>query len=319
MQVLFCRGFCDHLIHKLQELLSSLQLRDGGFDLASRYFQCCEKIKRSVTLIGAFETANDFAIVGFNVAGLSLQSLDAGLLIDRDHQGFLRGIEIQTHNVSRLDGELFVCADAPRTLPLQADSLMAKHSPDGMHRALERGRYRRTIPAGLACRRRLFQEREHLVAELRAVKRFGSRPRCVHQSGQPALCEALPPFNDGIRAGVTGVGHFLNSLASQTAQDNLSSFDHLFRFGPTSGQPLQLLPVLGTTSNGRGISCHGWHHTIYRVSLQVSTRVRCNRTVPRRCSRFAELTWFTTSSADSTGHEFPSGPQRSRRRDGERK
>src|SRR3954464_15870494 len=101
MQLLLGRRFGDHLIHKLTELLSPLQLREGGFDLAGCYYQRCEKIKRSVTLIGAFETANDFAIVGFNIASLSLQSLDAGLLIDRDHQRFLRGIEIQTDNVSR--------------------------------------------------------------------------------------------------------------------------------------------------------------------------------------------------------------------------
>lgn len=72
-------------------------------------------------------------------------------------------------------------------------------------------------------------------------------------------------------AGATAASNLLNSLASQAAQDNLSSFDHLFRFGSTPGQPFQLLPVIGTTSNGRCISCHGWHYTIYRVSLQVST------------------------------------------------
>src|ERR1017187_5102941 len=103
MQLLLGWRFGDHLIHKLKELRSSLQLRDGSFDLAGCYFQRRKKIKRSVALVGAFETTDDLAIVGFHIAGLSLQSLDAGLLIDRDHQRFLRGIEIQTDNISRLD------------------------------------------------------------------------------------------------------------------------------------------------------------------------------------------------------------------------
>ena len=119
MQFLLSRRFGDHLIHKLKKLLSPLQLRDGGFDLAGGYFQRGEEIQRSVTLIGASETAHNLAIVGFNVAGLSLQSLDAGLLINRDHQRFLGRIEIQTDDISRFDGELFVRADAPRTLPPQ--------------------------------------------------------------------------------------------------------------------------------------------------------------------------------------------------------
>ncbi len=102
-----------------------------------------------------------------------------------------------------------------------------------MHRALECGCDRWTIQAGLACRRRLLQKREHPVAEIRAIKRLGSWPRRIQQSGQPVLGKALPPLDDSIGASATDTGNLLNSLASQTAQDNLSSFDHLFRFGPT--------------------------------------------------------------------------------------
>ena len=126
--------------------------------------------------------------------------------------------------------------------------------------------------AGLPRRRRRLQQSQHSVAKVRAINRLGAGSWRIVQPGQPALHKALPPLNDGVGTGVTSSGNFPNSLASQTTQDHLRSLGHLFRFGPTSGQALQRLPVCRTTSNGRCISCHGCHYTTYRVSLQVSTR-----------------------------------------------
>src|SRR5262249_21755715 len=159
----------------------------------------------------------------------------------------------------------------PRALPLQTDAFMAQHAPHRMHRAIERGGYRRTIPAGLARRRSAFQERQNSIAEIRAINRFGSGSRRIAQARESPLGEALTPFDHGVWTSVTDTGNFLNAFSSQTAQDNLSSFDHLFRFGPTASQPLQLLPVFRTTSNCGRISCHASYYTIYRISLQVST------------------------------------------------
>jgi len=81
MQFLIRRSFGDDLIHKLQELLSSLQLGKGRLNLSSRPFQCREKIERPVPFIGIFETANDLAVVGFNITGFSFQGLNTRLLI----------------------------------------------------------------------------------------------------------------------------------------------------------------------------------------------------------------------------------------------
>jgi len=107
-------GSLSHdLIHELQEFLAPLQLRDGSLNLSGGHLQRREEIERAVALVGAFQTANDLAIVGFHIAGLPLQRLNTGLFINRDHQRFFRGIQIQPHNVSRFGGKLFVGAYTP--------------------------------------------------------------------------------------------------------------------------------------------------------------------------------------------------------------
>ena len=124
-------------------------------------------------LVSALVSPHDFAIVGFDVAGLALQGLNARFFIHPDDQGFFGWIEIQAHYVCRFGGKLLVRADTPGTLPLQADSFLTQNAPHRMHRTVERGGHRRTVPAGLAGRRGLFQQGQHPVAKVRAINRLG--------------------------------------------------------------------------------------------------------------------------------------------------
>src|SRR5262245_50483858 len=102
-----------------------------------------------------------------------------------------------------------------------------------MDRTIQRSRYRRAIPRGLACRGRLLQKSQYSVAEFLAIYRHGSRSGRVAQSGQAVFGEALPPFNNRIGTSVTAMSNLFDPFAIQTAQDNLSSFDHLLRFRST--------------------------------------------------------------------------------------
>ena len=64
-----------------------------------------------------------------------------------------------------------------------------------MHRTVERGGYRRSIPTSLARRRGRFQQGQQPVAEIRPVHRLGSGSRGILQlqTGQTALLAALTP------------------------------------------------------------------------------------------------------------------------------
>lgn len=250
--------------------IAGLQLADLLAHPASD-LQGGKEIERAVAFIGAFETPHDLAVVRFDIAGLPLQGLDAGLLVHRNDQCVLGRIEIQAHNVGGLGGRLLVGTDAPRTLPLQTDFFVTQDAPHSMHRTVERRCHRRSVPSSLAGGWRLLQQRQHSVAEVRAINRFGPGARGVLQAGQTTLRKALPPLDDRVGTGMATASHLLDAFAGQTAQDDLNSFDHLPRLGPTSGQPFQFLPVLETRTDCGRVSCHAGHCTIYRVSLQVST------------------------------------------------
>ena len=55
------------LIHKLEELFSSLQRGLAGLDLACGHLQGGEQVQRAVTFVGALEAAHDLAVVGFHI------------------------------------------------------------------------------------------------------------------------------------------------------------------------------------------------------------------------------------------------------------
>jgi hypothetical protein len=57
------------------------------------------------------------------------------------------------------------------------------------------------------------------------------------QTPPPGADKSLAPFDHRIGPGVTLAGDLLYPLATQTAQDNSSSFDYLFRFGPARADP----------------------------------------------------------------------------------
>jgi hypothetical protein len=92
------------------------------------------------------------------------------------------------------------------------------------------------------------------------------------QAGQPFGHKPLPPFDHGVRTRVALAGHRLHPLASQTPQHHTGSFHRLFGFGSAGCQPFQFLLVRGTTTDGGRNSCHAPQYTIYRLSLQLSTR-----------------------------------------------
>ena len=97
---------------------------------------------------------------------------------------------------------------------------------------------------------------EKLGKELLESYLGDERARRIAQPSQAALGKTLPPLDDRVGTGTASPSHFLDSLAIQTTQDDLSSLNHLFRFGSTPGQPFQFQPVFQSTTNCGRMSCH---------------------------------------------------------------
>ncbi len=68
-----------------------------------------------MSLIGAFEAVLDLAVVNFHVTCGPFEGLNAGPLVEADHQGLLWRIQIQADNISRSCRELNVCDAALST------------------------------------------------------------------------------------------------------------------------------------------------------------------------------------------------------------
>ena len=120
MQFLIRGGFRHDLVHKLQKLLPPFELGDRRFDFASRHLQRREQIERSMALIGALETADNFTTVTLNITGGPFQCLNARLFIDRYYQCILWWIQIEPDNFSGLCCKLRVGAYTPTSLANQA-------------------------------------------------------------------------------------------------------------------------------------------------------------------------------------------------------
>src|ERR1019366_971192 len=271
MQFLLGQGLLHNLIHKLQKLLPPLALCECRFDFSRPHPQGGKQVERPLALVSALVSAYDLSVVGFHVAGLSFQGLDTGFFVHRDHHRFLGGIEVQPHNVGRFGRKLFVGANAPRALPLQADPLLAQHPPHRMHRTLERRRHRGAVPASLTRRGRLFQQGQDPLAKILAINPLRARSRRIAQPRQTLLRKTLSPLDDGVGTSVASASDFFHPLTRQTAQNDLRSFYQESRFGPTPGQPCQFSPVFRSTTYCGRTPCHARHYTIYRLSLQVST------------------------------------------------
>ena len=119
----------DHLLHEGLKVGSLFGWRGLAADDAGGNLQRRKQVDRAVALVRALHPLNDFAAAGLNVAACALERLDGRLLIDAEHQGILRWIQVQPDHVGRLGGELRIRADAPGAVALQLDAFFAQHAP----------------------------------------------------------------------------------------------------------------------------------------------------------------------------------------------
>jgi hypothetical protein len=71
-----------------------------------------------MSFIAVAESVHGFAIGHSQIALRPLQRLDMWLLVNAQHHGLFRRIQVQTDNVRRFGSELRICRNTPTPPPL---------------------------------------------------------------------------------------------------------------------------------------------------------------------------------------------------------
>ena len=125
----------------------------------------------------------------------SLQCLDAGLLIDRQHHRMIRRAQIEPDDLGRLGDKVGVCAEAPRLRRRKVDPLGAQEAPNILVGDIaERRRQERCSPAAVTGWRRLIELCQNAPACGLVVDRLRARSGLVLKTCQPIRPKADPPF-----------------------------------------------------------------------------------------------------------------------------
>lgn len=250
VQFLLGSGLRRHLIHELQKLLPPFELCEGRFNLSGRDLQSGKEVELAVTLVGALVSPHDLAVVGLHVAGFALRGLDAGFSSTQITSAFSGGSRYKPTMSAVLAanaGSVLTHQERwrSRQMPSQRNTRQtACTDPHGT-------RHRRPVPSHLARRGRLLQHGQNFLMKGLVVPALGAESRRVAQPLQSLIVRSLPPFDEGVRTGVTLAGDLADPSAGQTAYNHPGSFNYLFRFRPARGQALQPLPLVRTATDRR--------------------------------------------------------------------
>src|ERR1039458_4970926 len=122
---LAARMMADDLVEEVEELTPPAAVVMAGLHLPSDDVERGEQGGSAMPLIAMAEAVHGPPIGQPDPSLRSLQSLNRGLFVDRQHQRVFRRTEIESHHIGSLGSKLRVSADAPTTPSLQADSVLA--------------------------------------------------------------------------------------------------------------------------------------------------------------------------------------------------
>src|SRR5207237_4231364 len=124
----------------------------------------------------------------------ALQRLDMRLLVDRQHDGILRRVEVEADNLGGLGDKVRIVALTPGLARRKIDLVRAQEAPDVLIRHIAQlARQQRCRPTAVARRRRLIEQRQDALAGIGSVTRSWSGPRQVVQPGQAVARKTRPP------------------------------------------------------------------------------------------------------------------------------
>src|SRR5690554_3046178 len=150
MEVPVCRGLGDDLVHEGQEIRAGFGGGGCAVDVPGGNVQRRKHVECAMALVGTFEAPDDFSAVGLHVTARPLQRLNARFLVHANHERVGRGRQIEPDKIGGFGHELRIGANAPGTLPLQANPLLPQNPPYRVWRNAQAPGHGTTIPDRLS-------------------------------------------------------------------------------------------------------------------------------------------------------------------------
>lgn len=213
----------DHLVHEGQELAAAAAVRVLGHrHLAGQHVERSEEGGGPVPFVLVADAVDGLPVGQAQVPLRPFERLDVWFLIDREHHGMLRRVQVEPHDVGGLRGKLGVGTDAPRPPALQVDPPLAQDPPDvaAGHGAEGLGQ-ERAGPRGVSRGRGLVELLQNLPFGCPVVLAGPSPARRVLDPGNPLASKSGAPLRDHGGPEAEGPRNRGGGLPVGGRQDNL--------------------------------------------------------------------------------------------------
>ena len=202
----------------------------------------------------------------------SLERLDLTLLVDAEHEGFVRRIHVQPHHVGQLLDKRRIRRELEGA---DAVRLQAMRVPDPMNRrrtqSLGRGHRSQTPLRGARGGRVQRGLDDLLLASRGDLPLAATAGRTAPQRIRPTRREPAPPQPHGVLARVELVRDVLTWHAARRQQHDPTAEDQALRCRASAHPPLQCGTLVGGHTQ-RGDSTHGREGTKSPAHVQVDSR-----------------------------------------------
>ena len=211
----------DDAVHEIEELDAPATLVMAGSDVAGEHVERGKQGRGAVALVVVAAAAERPSVGQLEMALGVLQRLDVRLLVDRQHDGVLRWIEIEPDDLGRLGDEIRIVGLAPRLTRGEIDPLLAQETTDVLIRHVDQfPRQQRRRPAAVAGRRRLIEQRQNPLVGVASVTRGRPGSRQIAQPTQALARKARAPSADPPRPGPQLIGDRAGRAALRSQQND---------------------------------------------------------------------------------------------------
>src|SRR5215210_2040923 len=261
VNLLALRGLSVNEPQELDPLLMTVSWHAGSDHRPVQSIECREQSRRPVALVVMGHRAT--ATWHERQSGLrSVECLNLALLIDREHQSMLGGIQVKTNDIVQLLYELRISAQLERSSQMR---LQAVTPPNTANRARTEPRHLgQTTGAPVSSGRRCLLR--CLAYDLLRVDRTPPPgPRSILQdAGHPLFGKTTTPNPNGPARHPAGLSDLLILLAVSGQKDDSRSLCHTHGNLPALRELLKFFPLLGR-KNYRDSHLHlfpSWRYSI---------------------------------------------------------
>ena len=240
-------------VEEADELLMAMALHIAPDDRAVEHVEGGEQRGRAAALVVMGHGAEASLLDG--QAGLgAVERLDLALLVDRQHDGVGRRVDIEPDDVPELVDELRIVGELEPTPAVGPEPVRLPEAPDRAGAYASGLRHHVGRPVRRFARRIRKRQHHHAFAHFRTERRNAGRPRLVAQESLEALFgEAVLPAPDA-GLGLARVSHDLDGAdAIGAEQHDLRAPNMLVRTVPVIDQRRKALTI--GRRNREGYSC----------------------------------------------------------------